>query len=251
MSNSHFTHPVKTCPRCDVAKPLDEYYKMKCGKDGLQRTCKVCTKAVNDVWKAANKARIKERMAEYRSETREHRRIYNRSWERRNRDNNLERRRRWYVKNIHSEHLRDRKYKQANRARINLDRRETYHLRKERSNANSRAWYEANKSASSQRGKAWRAANPHAARVHNGTRRSRRNGRLSGNIVARLMKLQRGMCACCRQPLGANYHLDHIMPLALGGTNTDDNVQLLRQRCNNQKHAKHPVDFMQSRGFLL
>jgi 5-methylcytosine-specific restriction endonuclease McrA len=52
-------------------------------------------------------------------------------------------------------------------------------------------------------------------------------------------------------PLGDNYHIDHIMPLALGGSNTDDNIQLLRQRCNNQKCAKHPVDFMQSRGFLL
>lgn len=56
---------------------------------------------------------------------------------------------------------------------------------------------------------------------------------------------------CCGLPLGDNYHIDHIMPLALGGSNTDDNIQLLRQRCNNQKCAKHPVDFMQSRGFLL
>jgi len=36
-----------------------------------------------------------------------------------------------------------------------------------------------------------------------------------------------------------------------GGSNTDDNMQLLRKLCNLQKHAKHPVDFMQERGFLL
>jgi 5-methylcytosine-specific restriction endonuclease McrA len=53
------------------------------------------------------------------------------------------------------------------------------------------------------------------------------------------------------QPLGDNYHLDHITPITLGGSNTDDNMQLLRQRCNNQKYNKHPIDFMQSRGFLL
>lgn len=35
------------------------------------------------------------------------------------------------------------------------------------------------------------------------------------------------------------------------GTNTDDNIQLLRKLCNLQKSAKHPVDFMQQRGFLL
>jgi 5-methylcytosine-specific restriction endonuclease McrA len=45
--------------------------------------------------------------------------------------------------------------------------------------------------------------------------------------------------------------MDHIIPLALGGTNTDDNIQLLRAKCNKQKGAKHPIDFMQQRGFLL
>ncbi len=27
--------------------------------------------------------------------------------------------------------------------------------------------------------------------------------------------------------------------------------KLLRSKCNHEKHAKHPVDFMQERGFLL
>ena len=76
-------------------------------------------------------------------------------------------------------------------------------------------------------------------------------GVLTNGLTAKLFVLQKGLCPCCAQPLGDNYHLDHIMPLALGGSNTDDNIQLLRQRCNRQKHAKHPIDFMQSRGFLL
>jgi 5-methylcytosine-specific restriction endonuclease McrA len=29
------------------------------------------------------------------------------------------------------------------------------------------------------------------------------------------------------------------------------NLQLLCQPCNNQKHVKHPVDFMREKGFLL
>jgi 5-methylcytosine-specific restriction endonuclease McrA len=45
--------------------------------------------------------------------------------------------------------------------------------------------------------------------------------------------------------------MDHIIPLALGGANTDDNIQLLRATCNLQKHTKHPIDFMQQRGYLL
>lgn len=101
---------------------------------------------------------------------------------------------------------------------------------------------------------AYRVANPDRHRVHNHNRRARilaNGGKLSAGIVQRLLKLQRGKCACCGLPLGNNYHLDHIMPLALGGSNCDQNMQILHQRCNTQKQAKHPIDFMQERGFLL
>lgn len=76
-------------------------------------------------------------------------------------------------------------------------------------------------------------------------------GKLTLDLSSKLFKLQKGKCACCKKPLGSNYHMDHIMPLALGGSNTDDNIQLLRARCNLQKQAKHPVDFMRQRGYLL
>lgn len=98
----------------------------------------------------------------------------------------------------------------------------------------------------------YRANNPDVVRRMNSARRSKnKSGKLTAGITARLLVKQKGKCPCCSLPLGDNYHLDHIMPLALGGSNTDDNVQLLRAICNNQKHAKHPIDFMQSRGFLL
>jgi len=49
-----------------------------------------------------------------------------------------------------------------------------------------------------------------------------------------------GSCKSCR-----------IVPLALGGQNEDRNIQLLRAECNNKKNAKHPVEYMRSKGFLL
>lgn len=101
----------------------------------------------------------------------------------------------------------------------------------------------------------YRAANPERAIINSHTRRAMKKavgGKLSLGLAGKLFKLQRGKCACgCARPLGDDYHLDHRMPLALGGTNTDDNMQLLLGTCNLRKHAKHPIDFMQSRGFLL
>jgi 5-methylcytosine-specific restriction endonuclease McrA len=83
------------------------------------------------------------------------------------------------------------------------------------------------------------------------SRKRANGGTLSKGLAEKLFKLQQGKCPCCKQPLGRNYHLDHIVPTALGGSNSDDNMQLLRATCNHQKHAKHPIDFMQQRGFLL
>lgn len=101
----------------------------------------------------------------------------------------------------------------------------------------------------------WRAANKMARRILDNNRNARKRevgGKLSQGLAERLFKLQRGKCACgCMQPLGENYQLDHRMPVALGGANEDWNIQLLRATCNQQKHAKHPIDFMQSRGFLV
>jgi CRISPR/Cas system Type II protein with McrA/HNH and RuvC-like nuclease domain len=98
----------------------------------------------------------------------------------------------------------------------------------------------------------WKLANPAKVRIQKHTYRARKNGgKLSKDIVDRLYKLQRGKCPCCEQSLGDDYHLDHITPLALGGKNIDSNIQLLRAGCNMKKQARHPVEYMQSKGFLL
>ena len=104
----------------------------------------------------------------------------------------------------------------------------------------------------------WRAeylaTNSEARRIYEHNRRARKReagGEISRGLSDRLMALQKGKCPCCRQPLGLDFHMDHIIPLALGGSNDDGNMQLLRAACNLTKNAKHPIDFMRSRGFLL
>jgi hypothetical protein len=142
--------------------------------------------------------------------------------------------------------LRREKEDSANKAR--------YAANKERYNSAASAWYFANKDKARELIKAWHKKNPDAHRIHHNNRRARKaanGGNLSNDLAAKLYKLQKGKCACCGRPLGTNYHLDHIMPLALGGRNEDRNIQLLLSECNSKKRAKHPVDFMQSKGFLL
>lgn len=102
---------------------------------------------------------------------------------------------------------------------------------------------------------AWRASNKDKTRACWHAYRARKlsgGGELSRDIANRLLVSQQGKCACgCKQPLGDDYHLDHIMPLALGGANEDWNIQLLRARCNFRKGAKDPIEFAQENGRLL
>lgn len=99
----------------------------------------------------------------------------------------------------------------------------------------------------------WHLENKEKSRANWQNRRARvkqAKGKLTVGIDKVLYALQKGKCACCRNDLN-KYHLDHKMPIALGGDNTDENIQLLCPRCNLSKGAKHPIDFMQSIGYLL
>lgn len=116
----------------------------------------------------------------------------------------------------------------------------------------AKAWARAHPEHVKQKIIEWRANNPEAVKVNYHNRREReKTGRLSRGLAKKLFFSQKGKCPCCGLPLGSDYHLDHIIPLFLGGLNVDSNIQLLRAKCNLQKNKKHPVDFMQEKGFLL
>jgi 5-methylcytosine-specific restriction endonuclease McrA len=106
-----------------------------------------------------------------------------------------------------------------------------------------------------QRSREWFAANPDKRAVYEQNRRAKKRlsgGRLSSDLKSRLFELQKQSCACCHGRFEiVSLHIDHVIPLAKGGEHSDENIQLLCQPCNQSKHAKHPVDFMQERGFLL
>ena len=67
-------------------------------------------------------------------------------------------------------------------------------------------------------------------------------GIVSPGIERSLLDLQRNRCAApnCGKELGSTWHLDHVMPLSLGGLHDDANLQILCAPCNLRKGAKHP-----------
>lgn len=166
----------------------------------------------------------------------------------------LEKERLWRESNKDKTNENNKAYYAANTDKIKNSTKEYRKLNKDKSNLWGKAWRANNPSKVKLMKDAFRKKNPELWRRYSRNRRALlRNsvGTLSKGLVEFLLEAQRGLCPCCRQPLGDDYHADHIIPLALGGLNCDSNIQLLRSICNRQKSAKHPIDFMQSRGFLL
>lgn len=116
----------------------------------------------------------------------------------------------------------------------------------------SKSYYEKHKETIKHKTRAYKKLNLDKCREWRHNRENKMlGGSVSIGIIEKLYLLQKGKCACCGLNLGKNYHLDHINPISKGGTNTDDNVQLLKDICNMSKSAKDPIEYMQSKGFLL
>lgn len=182
--------------------------------------CKPCVKLAFANWYKANSEKVK---------------LAGANWRKVNPDYNTN----WY---------------KANHEKAKLAAADRYKANPEKRKLTAAKWRKANHEKIKFADASWRKANPYAHRIHKQNRRARKRangGKLSPDLAKILLKRQKGKCACCKEPLGKGYHLDHIMPIALGGKNEDWNMQLLRTKCNLQKSAKHPIEYMQSKGLLL
>lgn len=124
-----------------------------------------------------------------------------------------------------------------------------------RANENARRWQRANPDKVRIICRRWAQSHPETVKARNLVAMSRatngpsKDGILTGNDVKTIILRQKGRCASCGEK--AKLEMDHIMPLALGGGPHRHNFQGLCKPCNVRKHAKHPIDFNQSRGLLL
>ena len=90
-------------------------------------------------------------------------------------------------------------------------------------------------------------------RIHNQNRRAKRTGNQGTHTkedVAAILVAQRGRCAYCREPI-KKWHVDHIKPILMGGSNGRSNLQLTCASCNLRKSWKDPIAFAQEMGLLV
>ena len=134
-----------------------------------------------------------------------------------------------------------------NRDTVNANSRAWNAKHRDKKTAIAAAYREREKEQINARRKSIRQYDKGVERLKAAKRRAQKRaggGGLSKNIVELLLVQQQGLCACCQVPLNGLFHLDHRVPLSRGGTNTDDNVQLLRPICNMQKYTLTHDEFI-------
>lgn len=117
-----------------------------------------------------------------------------------------------------------------------------------------RKWVEKNREKVREIKRNWYSNHPEQNREIKASNKANRRG-ASGKFtelqIKDLLIKQKHKCVSCACDIKTSFHRDHIYPISKGGTNDISNIQLLCKSCNTKKGAKHPIDFMKQRGFLL
>jgi 5-methylcytosine-specific restriction endonuclease McrA len=216
-------------------------------------TCFVCSAEKSKKWYADNKDRHA---------------AYGKQWKQNNPDKVREGRLREYAKPGVKEYRAN--YYVTNKERFQKQHRDNYLKNRQKRIDYTREWnlrnpeyrrqhYLSNCERDRRRSSEWKKNNPDKVRAWARTGSALRRARVKGlpgqhtpSDLREILKAQGYRCANCRADLRkAKKHVDHIMPLALGGSNDRANIQYLCAPCNLTKAAKDPIAFAREQGRLL
>jgi len=257
---------IKTCSKCKAAKSVDEFCAYNASPDGRQYRCRACERD----YRIANKVKIAARLRDWRSKSKTKIAEYRSA----NKARIAERERKYRTANkekIASDRAKNkarmtdyhRAYYAANKAKVDERIRSYRAANPEKARRASIAWSIANpekrlKAARARRAanpkkardatRAWGIANPEKVRASAALRRARKRAAAVGNradnaavraFYREVAKAERLACFWCKKSVPKDLrHVDHIIPLARGGSHTRENLCCACKRCNLTKGAK-------------
>lgn len=248
----------KVCTGCKKLKPFEAFYNHRGARDGKTQRCAECMRASHEVWLAANPTYGAENARRYYAKNREI--VQQKARE------TMERKRRNAGVRTREERVAADKLDRAKRAAVfvtekvcsscgEIKPRREYNKNKSvvdgltafcRGCASLRKtkWAFQNADKLAAYDKLYREQNPDRVSAIASARRARmygNGGSHTAEEVQELYQMQGGICAnpyCCADLGTRKKHLDHMQPIARGGSDNIENLQWLCSTCNHRKHAK-------------
>jgi 5-methylcytosine-specific restriction endonuclease McrA len=205
---------MKQCTKCEEYKPATTEFFARCkaNRSGFHSLCKKCAAEYGRTWRTANAERLTKSKRAYATANKERLREYFSAYYAENREQIKERVRLWCANN--------------------KERKREYH----------RVYTQV-----------WRTANREKTRAIVRRRRAIKRS-AEGTHTAEDIRLQyerqKGKCYYCQVKVRKTYHVDHVIPLARGGSDGPENLVIACPNCNQSKNDRLPHEWPQG-GKLL
>src|SRR3972149_6292312 len=221
----------KTCKDCSRSLPATTEYFSPCRKGDkvwLASYCKPCTAARTRIWNANNPERSKARANQWYQENKEQHRANARRWAAANVDKVRAITLKCKWKHIERSRAYSREYARNHREQKKEADKNRKANNPERAKELSRLRYQRNRDTYLARTRNYRARKREAAGTH------------TAADTKKQYTMQKGLCWWCSYELGQQYHVDHRIPLARGGSNGPENIVISCPSCNTSRRDKLP-----------
>lgn len=237
---------VKKCCRCLVEYPAtSEYFGFdKRNKDGFEGCCRICKRKANLEWIKNNSEKAKQNNSNWQKNNPDKVRKIQHNYYAQNREERLENSRRWREENPEKQAELCRNWQRNHRDYLNEYNKKYVDTRpefKEKRKINSRNWRKKNPERHKDNNRKWRSANKERISANNENYRAVKrnaNGKYSAADIQKQFQIQKHHCYYCDKPIRRKYHVDHVIPLIRGGSNSADNLVCACPRCNLSKGSK-------------
>lgn len=219
----------------------DYFNRDKTSKDGFCYKCRECSRAANRQWYADNLGRALESARKWHQEHPEKRREIARNYGARNREKIRQYGREY--RRVNADKI---KAKVRRVYKISPEKRREYRRNYQKKHAKelaarSRERYALAPKPFNERNRRWKKKNRDKVRDHDRRRRARlleAKGSHTAADVSTQFERQHRRCYYCDSKLKNKYHVDHVIPLARGGSDAPDNLVIACAKCNQKKNAK-------------
>src|SRR3990167_9508231 len=200
------------CSSCHREFPatLEFFHHHRGHKDGLNSWCKQCAIIISRQYYRENADKIKARSNQYRLDN------FEKIQEKKKRYSQTEGAKA-------KSRARNAKYQQKNAARLREKQKQWLIDHPENRRKASKKYYQNNKEQ-------------YRLGVINRRARLRQDGGvITAADIEKQHHAQKGRCYYCGIKVGDNYHVDHVIPVTRGGSNTPDNIVISCPKCNRSK----------------